>query len=105
MTLIIVLLFFKSICIYLQNFVLHCYSRFLNPRRKYYTSGPISGGGLYPHYRKQQRSSSSWWWFGDSLNQLRANEREQLLEKIRARKRAAKLKTIEPSSSNDWDDE
>lgn len=108
MTLIIVLLFFKSICIYMQNIVLHCYNRFLNPRQKYYTSGPITGGGLYPQYRGQHRAQSSWWWFSSmsSLNQLRVNEREQLLEKIRARKRAAKLRTTEPSSSTyDWDDE
>lgn len=107
MTLIIVLLFFKSICIYMQNIVLHCYNRFLNPRRKYYTSGPITGGGLYPQYRGQQRSSS-WWSFGsmNSLNQSRPSEREQLLEQIRSRKRAAKLKSNEPSSSSyDWDDE
>lgn len=112
MTLIIVLLFFKSICINLQNIVLHCYNRFLNPRRKYYTSGPITGGGLYPQYRGQHRSSSwSWssWIYGSvsSFNQARLSEREQLLEQIRARKRAAKSRTHEQptSSSYDWDDE
>lgn len=96
----------------MQNIVLHCYNRFLNPRKKYYTSGPITGGGLYPQYRGQQRSSSSsqssWSWFTsmNSLNQSRPSEREQLLEKIRSRKRAAKLKSNEPqSSSYDWDDE
>lgn len=117
MTLIIVLLFFKSICIYMQNIVLHCYNKFLNPRQKYYTTGPITGGGLLPssQNRGQQRSSSSsssssWWWFGslNSLNQSRPSEREQLLEQIRARKRAAKFRSNEQptsSSSYDWDDE
>lgn len=110
MTLIIVLLFFKSICINLQNIVLHCYNRFLNPRQKYYTSGPITGGGLLPQNRGQHRSSaSSWsWWLGstNSLNQSRPSEREQLLGKIRARKRAAKSRSHEqPTSAYDWDDE
>lgn len=91
MTLIIVLLFFKSICLYLQNIVLNCYDRFLNPRQKYFIGGGGSSvaGGSYQH--RGQRSSVPF--SSNSLNKARATEREQLLEKIRARKRATKLRT------------
>lgn len=89
MTLIIVLIFFKSICLYLQNIVLNCYNRFLNPRRKYYTGGGPSVLGSY-------QPRGQWSIFqtpASALSKSRANEREQLLEKIRARKRAAKNRT------------
>lgn len=98
----------------MQNIVLHCYNRFLNPRRKYYTTGPITGGGLLPQNRGQHRPSpSSWSWsswiYGSvsPMNQSRFSERDQLLEQIRARKRAAKCRSHEQptSSSYDWDDE
>lgn len=101
MTLILVLIFFKSVCLYLQNIVLCCYDKFLNPRRKYL------------HHSISSSSSSSsassnlplspWSWFtsssargnrtsllassGSALSKARAIEREQLLEQIRARKR------------------
>lgn len=91
MTLIIVLLFFKSLCLYLQNVVLFCYEKFLNPKQKYFTGGGPSASGSSYQQNSGQRSgytSSS-----SALNKARAVEREQLLEKIRARKRAAKLRT------------
>lgn len=91
MTLIIVLIIFKSLCVYLQNIVLNCYDRFLNPRRKYYTGGGGSSqsGSSYQSrgYRLGFSTPSS------ALSKARANEREQLLEQIRARKRAAKMRT------------
>lgn len=94
MTLIIVLLFFKSLCLYLQNIVLFCYDKFLNPRQKYYTGGGTSASGSSYQYHRGQRSSySSSTSSSSTLTKSRAIEREQLLEKIRSRKRAAKLRT------------
>lgn len=90
MTLIIVLLFFKSICMYLQNIVLFCYDKFLNPRQKYFSGGgglSTTSGSSYQRHRSGHTFSSS------ALNKTRATEREQLLEKIRSRKRAAKQRT------------
>lgn len=91
MTLIIVLLFFKSLCLCLQNIVLCCYEKFLNPRQKYYTGGTSASGSSSYQQRGQRTSANSF--LSSSLNKTRATEREQLLEKIRARKRAAKLRT------------
>lgn len=98
MTLILVLIFFKSVCLYLQNIVLCCYDKFLNPRRKYlHHSSSGSASSNLP--------LSPWSWFASSssstrgnrsslltssssaLSKARALEREQLLEQIRARKR------------------
>lgn len=97
MTLILVLIFFKSICLYLQNIVLNCYDKFLNPRRKYLLSSSSSGSAS-----SSSSSFSPWSWltsFSSHRNYYRASlrpsssknqtlEREQLLEQIRARKRA-----------------
>lgn len=106
MTIIIVLLFFKSICLYLQNIVLFCYEKFLNPRKKKYCPHSTFGNSSAQSasaYNNQYRgsgyrsflsspfsalaSSSS-----SALNKARATEREQILERIRERKRAAKFK-------------
>lgn len=81
MSILIVLIFFKSICLYLQRIVLGCYERFLNPKQKYWlasssaTSNQCRGG-----YRSILSSSSA-------VNKTRALERERLLEQIRARKK------------------
>lgn len=95
MTLILVLVFFKSICLYLQNIVLLCYDRFLNPKQRY--SGGGGGGssssGSYCHHHRQRSGNSYSTSSSSALNKARASEREQLLEKIRARKRAAKQRT------------
>lgn len=90
MTLIIVLIFFKSLCLYLQNIVLFCYDKFLNPKRKFYNGGgPSVPGSSYQHRGQRSGFSNP----SSALTKARAAEREQLLEKIRARKRAAKMRT------------
>lgn len=97
MSLIIVLIFFKSICLYLQNIVLCCYEKFLNPKQKYWLSSTSSTSIFSPGssstttaagsanqcrgYRSILSSSSS------ALSKTRALERERLLEQIRARKK------------------
>lgn len=101
MTLILVLIFFKSVCLYLQNIVLCCYEKFLNPKRKYlhhtsssstttiqsspwsWFSTSSSNHNQYRGYRSILSASSS----SGALNKARALEREQLLEQIRARKK------------------
>lgn len=87
MTLIIVLMFFKSLCLCIQNIVLACYDKFLNPKPKYYTGGGASSGSSYQRNRSGHSSTLS------AQHKSFAREREQLLEKIRSRKRAAKLQT------------
>lgn len=86
MTIIVVLLFFRSICLYLQNLVLYCYEK-LNPKQKHTT---LSGGTLFSsatgnQYYRNYRSTIS---APSALDRLRANEREHLLKQIRSRKRA-----------------
>lgn len=87
MTIIIVLLIFKSLCQYLQNIVLNCYDKFLNPRRKYHSSSSASSGTINPHRNRTWSLLSKF-----TSNKSRMSEREELLEQIRARKRAAKQK-------------
>lgn len=96
MSILIVLIFFKSVCLYLQQFVLGIYEKFLNPKHKYWSSGGSSsssstnqcrngsggGGGGGGGYRSFLSSSSS-----SAINKTRALERERLLEQIRARKK------------------
>lgn len=94
MSVLIVLIFFKSVCLYLQQFVLGVYEKFLNPRHKYWLSshstqnhnnqcrGSGGGGGGGGGYRSFLSSSSS-----SAINKTRALERERLLEQIRARKK------------------
>lgn len=95
MSILIVLIFFKSVCLYLQQFVLSVYEKFLNPRHKYWLSSSSSsaqnnqcrgsggGGGGGSGYRSFLSSSSS----SSAINKTRALERERLLEQIRARKK------------------
>lgn len=80
MTILIVLLFFKSLCLYLQNIVLYCYDKFLNPKQT------VSSASTYPHRNRSIFLSKN------TTNKLRSTEREQLMEKIRIRKKAAKQK-------------
>lgn len=94
MSILIVLIFFKSICLYLQNIVLGLYDKFLNPRQKYWLGASSSsssssanqcrggggGGNSSSSYRSILSSSSA-------VNKIRALERERLLEQIRARKK------------------
>lgn len=94
MSLIIVLIFFKSVCLYLQNIVLCCYEKFLNPKRKYWLSSNSSTSSIFSSgisntsqsgnqcrgYRSILSSSSA-------LAKARAIERERLLEQIRSRKK------------------
>lgn len=82
MTIIIVLLLFKSLCLYIQNIVLYCFNK-LNPKRKYYTTN-ISAG--YQLRNNRWLSTSA---LNTSTHRI---EREQLIEQIRIRKRAAKQK-------------
>lgn len=92
MSILIVLIFFKSVCLYLQKFVLGIYEKFLNPRHKYWLGSSTNqcrgggssgggGGGGSSSYRSILSSSSS------AINKTRALERERLLEQIRARKK------------------
>lgn len=93
MSILIVLIFFKSVCLYLQKFVLGVYEKFLNPRHKYWlgsstnqcrgggSGGGGGGGGGGSSYRSFLSPSSS------AINKTRALERERLLEQIRARKK------------------
>lgn len=81
MTIIIVLVFFKSICLCLQNIVLNFYDRFMNPRRKYYTSSISNGNPV-----RGNRSILS----AGALHGTTESEREYLIEQIRVRKRAAR---------------
>lgn len=86
MSLLILIIFFKSICLFMQNIVLGCYEKFLNPKQKYYlsSSGGTAGGSTNNQCRRGNRSSVS---TSSALNRLRALERERLIEQIRARKR------------------
>lgn len=85
MTIIVVILFFRSVCLYLQNIVLYCYEKFLNPKQKSGNSLHSSlsaSGNQYRNNRSFLSSSSS------ALDRARAIEREHLLRQIRLRKRA-----------------
>lgn len=77
MTLILVLIFFKSICLYLQNIVLGFYEKFLNPKQKYYTQPGRSIATTFSSI-----------WHSNWQNKVRQQEREQLIDRIRARRRA-----------------
>lgn len=84
MSVLIVLIFFKSVCLYIQSIVLNCYNRYLNPRRKYFAVSKPSGNrscGI--------RSILS----TSALDNTPQSERDFLIEQIRMRKRAAKRRT------------
>lgn len=48
MSVLIILIFFKSVCLCMQQLVLAVYERFLNPRQKYYWTPSAGGGGGRP---------------------------------------------------------
>ena len=82
MSILIVLIFFKSVCLYFQRIVLGCYERFLNPKQKYWLASSSATNQCRGGYRSISILSSS-----SALNKARALERERLLIQIRARKK------------------